>query len=382
MAVYVVTGKLGGGKSLVSVARIREKLLAGCPVATNLDLKLHKLLPVSNKSARVIRIPDQPTADDLRALGSGNSSYDEEQNGLLVLDECGTWFNARNWNDKSRKGVNDWFLHARKLGWDVFLIVQDVEILDSQARRAIAEHTVFCKRLDRLHIPFFGTLYKLLSGEPLRLPRLHVGKVVYGTSESDALADRWVYRGSQLFAAYDTKQKFLDDYPHGVHSVLPPWHTHARYQRPRDWKYLMRMTKIYWKRFRAPFALAAGIALGAVAASAAVAAIAGKAVPVEPAVLAEPVAAVAESLPAVQPADDPYAELAHRIERMQIVGYVGMGQKHHYHLTDRGLPPTERGAQVVATSADLVRMGVGIRPINECQVVFSVGDHVIPVYCR
>ncbi|EIZ7053106.1 hypothetical protein MPC41_004474, partial [Salmonella enterica] len=43
MAVYVVTGKLGSGKTLVSVSRIQERLAKGCPVATNLDLKLHNM---------------------------------------------------------------------------------------------------------------------------------------------------------------------------------------------------------------------------------------------------------------------------------------------------------------------------------------------------
>lgn len=375
MAVYVVTGKLGGGKSLVSVARIKEKLLAGLPVATNLDLKLHKLLPVSHKNCRVIRIPDQPSAEDLRALGSGNTSYDEEKNGLLVLDECGTWFNARNWNDKARKGVNDWFLHARKLGWDVLLIVQDVEILDSQARRAIAEHTVFCKRLDRLHIPVIGSLYKLLVGEPLRLPRMHIGKVMYGTSETDAMADRWVYRGSDLFAAYDTKQAFLDDYPHGVHTVLPPWLTHGRYQRPRDWRHIVRMTKIYWKRFRAPFALAAGIAIGAIAASAAVAAISTQ--PPAPVVVEQAAQAEPERVQLDEPAQ--VNEVIERIKRLQIVGYVQMGPKSHYHFADRG----EQGPPVIAaTSADLIRMGVGMRAINECHAIFTHRDESVPVYCR
>lgn len=378
MAVYVVTGKLGGGKSLVSVARIRDKLLAGCIVATNLDLKLHKLLPVQNRTARIIRIPDQPTADDLTAIGVGNTSYDETQNGLLVLDECGTWFNARNWNDKSRKGVNDWFLHARKLGWDVLLIVQDVEILDSQARRAIAEHTVFCRRIDRLHIPVIGTLYKLLVGEPLRLPRLHIGKVVYGTSENDALADRWSYRGTALFSCYDTKQKFLDDYPNGVHSLLTPWHTHGRYQRPRDWRHAVRMTKIYWKRFRAPFALALGIAVGAGAASYAVASALGS----KPSTELQPVHQVQpEPLP---PSDAQHgrSDIAERIAALQIVGYVQMGQKSHYHLAQRGSEPGERGIPIAATSADLIRMGAGMRAINECHAVFTHGGATVPVYCR
>uniref|UniRef100_UPI00273A38BD hypothetical protein n=1 Tax=Stenotrophomonas sp. YIM B06876 TaxID=3060211 RepID=UPI00273A38BD len=30
-------------------------------------------------------------------------------------------------------------------------------------------------------------------------------------------------RGTGLHAAYDTRQIFTDRYPHGAHTVLPPW---------------------------------------------------------------------------------------------------------------------------------------------------------------
>ncbi|EAO5207872.1 hypothetical protein E8L51_23260, partial [Salmonella enterica] len=92
MAVHVVTGKLGSGKTLVSVSKIQERLAKGCPVATNLDLKLHNMPMVGRyaKKTRVIRVPDKPSLNDLLAIGIGNTSYDESRNGLLVLDECGT----------------------------------------------------------------------------------------------------------------------------------------------------------------------------------------------------------------------------------------------------------------------------------------------------
>ena len=143
MAFYFVTGMLGNGKTLVSVSRMVEKWRSGCVVASNIDIRLHSIFGKMAKDVRYIRLPDKPTVFDLRAIGSGNATYDERKNGLLVLDECGTWFNGRNWQDKTRADVNDWFLHARKLGWDVFLIVQDISIVDSQARQALSEFTAF-----------------------------------------------------------------------------------------------------------------------------------------------------------------------------------------------------------------------------------------------
>ena len=262
MAIHVMTGKLGGGKTLCSVGRIRDRLRSGCPVATNLDLDLVAMFGHSTRDVNVIRIPDKPLIEDMHGIGIGNTSYDENLNGLLVLDECGTWFNSRNWSDKARKPVNDWFLHARKLGWDVILIIQDIKLLDSQARDALAEHTVFCKRMDRIQIPFIGSIYKAITGYRLSGPRVHVAKSVYGISPTDPVSDRWVYRGLDLFSCYDTKQLFMDEYPHQVHSLLTPWHLRGRFSVTKDKDFYMRITKIYWKRFHGPAALFAGSVLG------------------------------------------------------------------------------------------------------------------------
>jgi hypothetical protein len=262
MAVYIVVGKLGNGKTLVSVGRIRDKLRAGCIVATNLDLNLEAMFGAMRRNVRLIRIPDKPTRDDLDAIGRGNEVVDEPRNGLLVLDECGTWFNSRSWQDKSRAGVNDWFLHARKLGFDVILIVQDESMIDSQARDAIGEHCVRCRRLDNIRVPLIGALIQTFTGIRLTLPRLHIASVRYGLEKDALVVDRWVYRGNDLFAAYDTRQAFLASYPHGSHSVLTPWHLVGRYRVPRNWGFYMRMTRIMWRRFKAPFAFGWGVALG------------------------------------------------------------------------------------------------------------------------
>lgn len=262
MSIYFVTGKLGQGKTLCSVSRIKLKLEAGLRVATNIDLDIGAMFNVQTKNTRVTRLPDKPKASDLKMLGYGNKSYDEAKNGLIVLDECGTWFNSRNWNDKDRQAVNSWFLHARKYGWDVILIVQDISIIDKQAREALAEHTVFCRRMDSVHVPFLGTIYKLLTGMKLKLPRFHIGKVILGDNIQGIVSDRWVYRGNSLFDAYDTKQLFLEDYNHGVHSILPPFYTDGRYVKYAAKVRIMKLTRIYWKRFSRPVLFALGLGLG------------------------------------------------------------------------------------------------------------------------
>lgn len=225
MAIYCVTGKLGSGKTLACVGRIRDALLSGKRVATNLNLNLSALLPSELSHANVIRVADKPTLVDLNFIGEGNLSCDESKNGLLVLDELGAWFNARAWADKSRQSVIDWLLHSRKHGWDVYLIIQHPKMLDSQAREGLVEFLVTCRRLDRLRVPFIGGLVKSLTGILLTLPKVHIGTVRYGMEKDAIIADRWVYRATELYAAYDTKQIFTDK---RVEPYKLPWVTIPR----------------------------------------------------------------------------------------------------------------------------------------------------------
>lgn len=237
MADYLVTGKKGNGKSLVVVGRMRDALLQGRPVATNLDLNLEHLLPHRLRNVRAYRLPDQPTRADLDALGEGNETlrttrYDEGRNGVLVLDELATWLNARTFSDKSRQGVLDWLVHSRKLGWDTYLLAQNPNQIDKQVREALCEYHVICRRLDRLKVPGIG----------LRLPRVHMAFVKYGMDRDSITSERWTYRGTSLFAAYDTTQRFSAMYPHGLYSYLPPWHLTRTQAKPAPiWRKLAQV---------------------------------------------------------------------------------------------------------------------------------------------
>lgn len=263
MAVYFVTGKLGSGKTLAAVGKIRDKLIEGRPVATNLDLKLNKLVGSKAKQTVVYRVPDKPKLEHMKALGSGNASYDEEKNGLIVLDECGTWFNSRDWQDKDRRPLIDWLLHARKLGWDLIFIIQDVSMIDKQARKSVGEHVVYCRRLDRVKVPFADSLYRLIFSKDMPKAKAHLGIVKYGDLPNSLTVDRWWYMARDLYPAYDTKQAFTDDYSHGIYQLVPPWYTHGRYAVKKDVRFYMRMTRIHLKRFSKVVVLAGGIVAGA-----------------------------------------------------------------------------------------------------------------------
>lgn len=274
MAIYVVTGKLGGGKSLATVSRINEALGRGLRVATNLDLQLSRLPALSRRTrnARVVRVPDRPTVDDIAGLGFGiegvhdlaqaKAAYDEDRFGLLVLDECGTWLNARDWQAEGRRELINFLLHIRKHLWHVYLIIQDISMLDKQARKALAEHCVYCRRMDRVTVPLLGTVSKLILRKPITFPKLHIAHVKYGDQPQSLTVDKWWYRGEELYGAFDTVQVFSEDYPHGAHSLLPPWYLFRNSFVRWTWRKRMQLTKIYFRKYSKASMLAAGLFLG------------------------------------------------------------------------------------------------------------------------
>lgn len=225
MPVYSVEGKLGTGKTKFTVWMAQNALLAGRKVASNLDLRCEHLTPF--KRSHYVRLPDKPIGDDLLAMGHGNAdSYDEDKNGVLILDELGTWLNSRSYQDKGRASVIDWLIHARKYGWDVYLIVQDAGMIDKQVREALIEYQCRCMNLAKIRIPIIGKFLSLFHERLGYLPRAHTVTARTGYGAGAIVADRWMFKGIGLHAAYDTRQIFTDRYPHGAHSVLPPW----------DWK--------------------------------------------------------------------------------------------------------------------------------------------------
>jgi hypothetical protein len=226
MAVYLVTGKLGSGKSLISVGRAVEYASKGRRVAANFSIDFSQVKhsrrgKLSEAYCEVL--PARPSANDLHALGRGGDR--EEVAGLLILDEAATYLNARDWADKDRKRVIDWFLHSRKLGWDVMLICQHQSLLDKQIRESVCEMLVTCSRLDRLNVPVISWIF------PVKLPRVHVAKVRYGLSPSDLKAESWTYRGNDLFAAYATTEIFAE-MDAGSYCVLPSRLSKWRYEPP------------------------------------------------------------------------------------------------------------------------------------------------------
>lgn len=234
MAVYIVTGNLGAGKSLIAMGKMRDYLWRGRRVATNVNVHVEHLISGKNPS-NILRTPDQPSSEFLwNQLGMGSDSKDESQFGMLLLDEVGTWLNSREWKGADRQKVIDWFIHSRKRRWDCYLLCQSVNMIDKQVREAIGEHVVMCRRLDRMGIPLIGWLLNLV-GLKVRMPQVHIAAVRYcaGMSLNAApTVDRWVYTGRDLWGSYDTSQRFQAEND-GAATLLPP-NKYSWLKKPHD----------------------------------------------------------------------------------------------------------------------------------------------------
>lgn len=241
MAVYFVSGGLGSGKTLAAVGQLRQYAINKCQIAGNLDIFLEHFATFPRSRTTYTRLPDRPTAADLYSLGTANVTYDEENNGLLVLDELATWLNSQSWNEKGRKELRDWFVHARKYGWDIIFLVQSIEAVDSQLVKLLMEYHVPMSNMAKINVPFIGGLGRTIkkNGKPFRLPKIHVGRVMY---KDLVKADRWVFRAKNLYTSYNTKQVISDDYPHGAHCQLSRWHLEGRYlPQPESWRFWLSM---------------------------------------------------------------------------------------------------------------------------------------------
>jgi len=244
MSGFVVHGFLGTGKGKYVAGKMREALRAGLRVATNCDLFLDNMMPPESKQTAV-RLPDKPTASDLMAAGKGyEGPIDNDRMGCMVLDELGSWMNARSFQDKERSGVLDWLIHSRKHRWHVYLVVQDVEMIDKQVRKGISEYLVRCINADRMKIPVIGAFLGKKHG---KLPRMHIANMSMSAIPGIVI-DREFYRGDDLHGAYDTDQIFRDwirdpaapgykDEPYaGPFSYLSAWHHKGRFLEGLDVK--------------------------------------------------------------------------------------------------------------------------------------------------
>lgn len=214
--IYLLTGNPGAGKSTVAVQHaIYRYAVKGRPVVANFPIDFapitnHWQRPLSKASCRVI--PDRPNRGDLDSIGFGGET--EDTAGVLIIDEAGTWLNARTWQEGERADILDWLTQSRKRYWDLMLIAQSASMLDKQCRDAVCEMVATIRRSDRMRV--WG----------IKMPKMHIAAVHYGLAENAPKIERWIYSGKEAQKCFMSYRLFGADAAH--YSVLPATHTKYR----------------------------------------------------------------------------------------------------------------------------------------------------------
>ena len=211
-----IEGVKRSGKSKYAIDLIHDYLKQGRKVATNLDLFLDNMDDI--KDAHVIRIPDHPTSKHLTDLGVGypeleesDLNYDENKNGLVVIDELLTHLNSRSFKDKDRLAIVSWFVQMGKYGWDLVLIGQDFEGVDKQLRDTTIDQLVSVKSgVNYFGFGFINSVVQRLFSL-LHIPKFSVARFYDGKSKSRKAHGYQFYIKDWTHAWYNTAQKFLPD---------------------------------------------------------------------------------------------------------------------------------------------------------------------------
>lgn len=259
---YFITGAKGAGKGVINVSKMREFILAGCVIATNIDINLAKMFPdkVKDRTFRpqVYRLPDVPLGYQILYLGQEVDQHTERlvgkpepfiacdtlfenEFGRLMLDEFVVWMNNAERSDESRRGFLKLLPLIRKMGWSSYFQAQHVDSVDKKVRDQIESRVVVSNTARmgiNVPIPIVGWILnfiikiviKAISMFKHDAMRSHIGHVTYKGEH----VETWFFKGKpEVLDCYNTRQMFAEysefDKEHfnvdavGTYMLLPPY---------------------------------------------------------------------------------------------------------------------------------------------------------------
>jgi len=137
--IYIYTGAVGSGKSYHALCEGLSKISA-IPdrfVVANFPVRFKKGKKGERERRRWIYLDDSDIyVNRLIKLSFEKGFFGKEGHCLLIIDEAGIFFNARDWMVKAAERA-EWikfFSQSRKFGYDVILVAQDLRMIDRQIR--------------------------------------------------------------------------------------------------------------------------------------------------------------------------------------------------------------------------------------------------------
>jgi hypothetical protein len=158
MAIYLVTGSVGGGKSLYCVEKAVDCLKGGGIVHSNLDWNADEIEPMG-WAEQLVTLSENP--QDWKTQLTGGTEADPN---LLIIEEAALLFHVRN-QGKSKNEYAELFelcAMSRHVGLDLYFISQDADNVEISIRR-MANYEIRCVAVGR--VPVLGPMIASIMGD-------------------------------------------------------------------------------------------------------------------------------------------------------------------------------------------------------------------------
>lgn len=152
--ISIYTGSVGSGKSYHALKMGLQKIscvpdryvIANFPINYSKNQK-----KAEREKRRWLFFEDKDiTPDNLIKKSFELDIFGKEGHCLVIIDEAGIFFNARDWQIKGQERA-EWikfFSQSRKFGYDIILVAQDLRMIDRQIR-SMADFEVMHKALNK-----------------------------------------------------------------------------------------------------------------------------------------------------------------------------------------------------------------------------------------
>ena len=155
--IFVVSGKLGAGKSFYMADMAKDHLLAGGVVATNMRLHFDKIQELYHRNLKGWQYVRVDAADDPHKIPRGDfRGSSAARRVIVILDEALNWFASQGGAKDDRKASwGEWLRQSDKLGQDVYFVAQNFERAAKWIRELaqVAVNVSAVKHLTFLRIP-------------------------------------------------------------------------------------------------------------------------------------------------------------------------------------------------------------------------------------